>query len=182
MTSRAPMRDVVRVMEVAGTRGGVMLVHVLSCGCFLTRRAKTPVKKSPCVACFVQQTLTGELDALTVEPCTAPIEATDAGCSKHLDLVHYVIVRADLPHGQQVAQTIHAAGESSDRLLPGTIAVALHARDEEHLRAVGLWLDAAGMKCHRVEECDGSLMAIGCEPTTDRAAIRKVLSKLPLVR
>lgn len=107
----------------------------------------------------------------------------DAGCVKHLPIAHYVIVRADLPHGSQVAQTVHAAGESTpQRMLPGTIAVALHARDEAHLKEVGALLDAAGIACHRVLECDGELMAIGLEPTADRQAVRKVCSSLPLVR
>lgn len=107
----------------------------------------------------------------------------DANCPTHLEVVHYVIVRADLPHGSQVAQTVHAAGESTPaRTLPGTIAVALHARDAQHLATVGDALDAAGIPNHRVLECDGELMAIGVEPTTARAAVRKVLSKLPLVK
>ena len=101
----------------------------------------------------------------------------------NVDVAHYVIVRADLPHGSQVAQTIHAAGESTPRrLLPGTIAVALHARDRDHLACIGDDLDRAGLANHRVVESDGELMAIGLEPTTDRNAVRKVLSKLPLVR
>jgi hypothetical protein len=107
----------------------------------------------------------------------------DANCPKHLDTVHYVIVRADLPHGAQIAQAIHAAGESTpSRLKPGTIAVALHARDEAHLKSVADSLDGASIANHRVLECDGELMAIGIEPTTDRAAVKKVLSQLPLAR
>ena len=92
-------------------------------------------------------------------------------------------MRADLSHGSQVAQSIHAAGEStSGPLLPGTIAVALHARDEGHLRQLHHELVEAGLGHHVVEECDGELMAIGLTPTTDRAAVRKVLSSLPLVK
>lgn len=104
-------------------------------------------------------------------------------------LVHYIIVRADLPIGSQVAQSIHAAGESSvPKPEPGCIAVALHARDEAHLRAVSDRLAAAGIQHHHVvESADdpkyaGQLMAIGVRPTTDRAAIRKVTSDLPLVK
>jgi hypothetical protein len=112
-----------------------------------------------------------------------PSVALDANCSKHLDVTHYVIVRADLPHGSQVAQTIHAAGESTpQRCTPGTIAVALHARDEVHLRALANKLALAGIPHCVIEECDGEAMAIGIEPTTDRAAVRKVVSALPLVR
>ena len=98
-------------------------------------------------------------------------------------LVHHVIVRADIPVGSQVAQVTHAAGESAEpRPAPGTIAVALHARDESHLAAIADKLDAAGIRIARVVEDDGHLMAIGVHPTRDRAAVRKVLSSLPLVR
>lgn len=123
-------------------------------------------------------------DVATQSPCIAPdVPNRDADCPTHLDVAHYVVVRADLPHGSQVAQTIHAAGESAPtRCLPGTIAVALHARDERHLRQVADRLGAAGIPHHLVEECDGEAMAIGVEPTTDRAAVRRVLSQLPLVR
>ncbi len=65
---------------------------------------------------------------------------------------------------------------------PGTIAVALHARDQGHLAELAAKLTAAGLAHHIVEECDGEMMSIGLEPTTDRAAVRKVLSQLPLVR
>lgn len=120
----------------------------------------------------------------------------DADCPKHLDVAHYVIVRADLPHGSQVAQTIHAAGESIfcgtnerqrewsaiEPVVPGTIAVALHARDESHLKSIAHDLAEACIDHHVVEECDGEWMSIGLRPTTDRAAVRKVLSQLPLVR
>jgi hypothetical protein len=51
------MRDVVRVLELKGERGGRLLVCVLSCGCFSTRRSTTPPKRMPCVACFVQEQL-----------------------------------------------------------------------------------------------------------------------------
>ena len=93
------------------------------------------------------------------------------------------MVRADLPHGMQVAQIIHAAGESTPRRVPeGTIAVALHARDESHLREIAATLAAAQIAHHVVFESDSQAMAIGLDPTTDRLRIRKVLSKLPLVR
>ena len=106
---------------------------------------------------------------------------TDADCPTHLDVCHYVIVRADLSHGSQVAQTIHAAGESTPaRTKPGTIAVALHARDQDHLVEIADALACANIPFHVVEECDGEKMAIGVEPTTDRKKVRKVLSSLPL--
>lgn len=54
---KAPMRDVTRVIELDGERGGKLLVCVLSCGCFTTRRAKRPPKKAPCIACFVMEAI-----------------------------------------------------------------------------------------------------------------------------
>jgi len=111
------------------------------------------------------------------------IDREPSGCPQHLDVCHYVVVRSDIPHGAQVAQAVHAAGESTrERVLPGTIAVALHARDEAHLRELHEKLVVANIPHHVVEECDGQWMAIGIEPTTNRAAIRKVTSALPLVR
>jgi hypothetical protein len=97
-------------------------------------------------------------------------------------------VRADLPIGSQVAQAVHAAGESaSPPPEPGCRAVALHARDEAHLLEIAARLDAIGVLNHHVVEgyddprC-GQLMAIGVHPTRDRAAVRKAVSDLPLVR
>jgi len=102
---------------------------------------------------------------------------------------HYCIVRADIPPGSQCAQILHAAGESaSPRPRPGTIAVALHAKDETHLKALSAALYEAGIERHEVVEASddsrypGQLMALGLYPTTNREAVRKVLSSLPLVR
>jgi hypothetical protein len=102
-------------------------------------------------------------------------------------LYHYVIIRSDLPHGVQLAQTIHAAGESCDGPLPtGTYAIALSVDSEFSLHelAAKLW---AGEIPHRVIiETDGKYagqsMAIGCFPTSQRDIIRKYTSDLPLAR
>lgn len=98
--------------------------------------------------------------------------------------VLYTIVRGDLPHGTQVAQTAHAASEASGH--PPTIVVALVVPDEGSLRRIA---EALGDKSltHKliVEDAGpfaGQAMAIGVDPTTDRNAIRKVTSALPLVR
>lgn len=92
-------------------------------------------------------------------------------------------MRADLSRGAQVAQAIHAAGESAAARVPkNTIAVALAARDRDHLLELDEQLERAGVAHVLIRECDGEPMAIGCEPTRDRAAIRKELSRLPLVR
>lgn len=57
MTARAPERDVVRVLECAGPRGGILYVHVLSCGCFRTFRKV--MTKATCIACFAVEQLSG---------------------------------------------------------------------------------------------------------------------------
>jgi hypothetical protein len=95
---------------------------------------------------------------------------------------HLCVVRADISLGQQFAQLLHAAGESAGGPLPEeTIAVALHARDEAHLRAIAAQLAEAGIAHQLIIECDGQAQAIGCVPTTDRAALRRVTSMLPLM-
>jgi len=105
-------------------------------------------------------------------------------------LAHYVVIRADLPLGLKVANTVHAAGLSAswrDGPLPtDTIAVALAARDESHLHELSVKLAERNILHHPVRESDGPYagqwMAIGLEPTADRDAVRKVVSHLPLVR
>lgn len=104
-------------------------------------------------------------------------------------LYHYTVVRADLPPGLQMAQVIHAAGESaSPRPMPGTHAVALHARDEQHLAELAQRLYDAGIEHHCVFEADddpqypGQMMAIGLYPTRDKDKVKKVLSSLPCVK
>lgn len=97
-----------------------------------------------------------------------------------------MIVRKDVPVGVQLAQTIHAAGESSPgQLPPDTFAVALHARDEDHLRRIAERLRQRAFPHHPIFEPDppwnGQLMSIGVPPM-DRALLKKVLSSLPLAR
>lgn len=115
------------------------------------------------------------VEARPFKSCEAPHQDTD--------LVHYVIVRADLPIGSQVAQTIHATGESTPTRVPkNTVAVALHATGITHLLELDQKLTKAGITHVLICECDGEPMAIGVEPTRDRHAIRKVTSSLPLVK
>ena len=102
-------------------------------------------------------------------------------------LYHYVIVRADLPHGVQLAQTIHATGESCEGPLPsGTYAIALAARDEDHLLEIADRLWDAEIPHKVIVEPDaphnGDAMAIGIFPTRDRDRVRRVTSDLPLAR
>jgi hypothetical protein len=65
---------------------------------------------------------------------------------------------------------------------PGTVAVALAARNQAHLLELRDSIAQAGLPHVLIAECDGEPMAIGLEPTRDRTAIRKVLSSIPLVK
>lgn len=98
--------------------------------------------------------------------------------------VLYTIVRADLPLGVQVAQTAHAASEASG--YPPTIVVALAVPDETALKRIAEALGENSLTYALITEEDGpfsgQVMALGVTPSTDRAAIRKVVSALPLVR
>lgn len=99
-----------------------------------------------------------------------------------MDLSHYCITRLDLAFGLIAAYLVHAAGESSPGDLPdNTRAVALGARDEEHMRVLEEELKEAEVP-HRAIWEDGELFAIGIAPTNDLSAIRRVTSCLPLIR
>lgn len=100
-------------------------------------------------------------------------------------LYHYVIVRADLPHGVQIAQTIHAAGESSPgKLPPNTHAVALHSSDESELLDLEQLLSYEGISFVAIREPDqnNELMAIGIVPQIRTKHLRKLLSRFSLVK
>lgn len=84
----------------------------------------------------------------------------------------------------QVAQTAHAAGESAG--VPQTIVVALAVPDEDSLRRIAETLGVESQTYKLITEdagpWKGQAMAIGVAPTSDRAAVRKAVSSLPLVR
>lgn len=96
-----------------------------------------------------------------------------------------MIVREDLPKGVLAAHVCHAAGESGPAP-PGSIAVVLAVESESQLIRVAGRLDARRIAYTLIREnagpYDGQVMAIGIPPTSDRAAIRKAVSSLPLVR
>lgn len=97
-----------------------------------------------------------------------------------------MILRRDLPSGVLVAQTIHAAGESSPgNLPPSTYAIALAVQNEQALLAVEERLRAAGVVLTSIREPDppyhGSLMALGLHPAP-KSHLKKHLSMLPLLR
>jgi len=101
-------------------------------------------------------------------------------------IAHYVITRADLDHGTQAAQIIHAAGESSPgKLGTGTYAFALTVKNEEELRKLAFKLFEAGIPHKMILEPDaphnGALMAIGVCPDK-RKKLRKHFSNLPLLK
>jgi hypothetical protein len=52
---QAPRVPVLEIIEVAGERGGVILVHVLKCGHWLTRRKAAT--ECACIGCVVEQRL-----------------------------------------------------------------------------------------------------------------------------
>jgi hypothetical protein len=92
-----------------------------------------------------------------------------------------------VPHGVQIAQIIHAAGESSPGDLPGdTHAVALHAKNEGQLLKLEQALIEARVPFKAIREPDapwsGALMAIGLSPTHRTPELRKLMGKLPLVK
>lgn len=100
-----------------------------------------------------------------------------------------MIVRDDAPPGVQLAQTIHAAGQSAQLpdaspASPPTVAIALAARSDE-LAALARALADAGVHHVLVHEPDdpwrGALMAIGVVPSP-RAFVRRFVAHLPLVR
>ena len=100
-----------------------------------------------------------------------------------------MIIRSDVPPGVQLAQTIHAAGQSAQALdaysaSPPTVAVALAASPAE-LALLARALAEADVRHVLVHEPDepwrGALMAIGMVPAP-RALVRSFVAHLPLVR
>ena len=98
-----------------------------------------------------------------------------------------MIVRRDLPAGVQIAQTIHAAGESVRGPVPPTThAVALHAQDEQELLDLEARLLENGIAHVAIREPDepynNQLMAIGIVPQVRSKTLRRATSRLALVR
>jgi hypothetical protein len=100
-----------------------------------------------------------------------------------------VIVRDDVPPGVQLAQTIHAAGQSAqlpdaDTASPPTVAVALAASPYELALLARALADenARHVLVHEPDEpWRGALMAIGLAPSP-RSLVRRYVAHLPLVR
>lgn len=90
-------------------------------------------------------------------------------------LMHYVIVRRDLPLGVVCAMITHAAGESAslyedpyDGRFRGATAVVLEAKDEVHLELIQEYLTANKIQHVAVHEAggpySGRFLAIGLVP------------------
>ena len=83
------------------------------------------------------------------------------------------------------AQLVHASGESSPGNLPvGTYAVVLQVPSEDSLLAVADDLTQVGLDHIVVVEPDrnNEATAIGVVPIADRKRLKKVLSRLPLLK
>lgn len=82
-----------------------------------------------------------------------------------------------------MAQLVHAAGETGP-VEPGTHAVVLSAKNEDHLLKIEQQLTNYNIKHHSVREPDspwnGALMAIGLFPS-DRKSVKPVTKKLKLL-
>lgn len=100
---------------------------------------------------------------------------------------HYIVIRADLPKGVQIAQTIHAAGESVRGSVPPTThAVALEAATEADLLDLERKLLDLGIPHVAIREPDfpyhNQLMAVGVVPMVRTKTLRKVMARFALIR
>lgn len=120
MAERAPIRDVVRVLEQEGPRGGLILVLVLSCGDYVTMRTKRlPPTRVSCDGCFVRAELarrgglpahgrmSDRLVALVVDGKLEVHASGDVGAGDYaslcgLDGDDHDQKRADLPPGARI--------------------------------------------------------------------------------
>lgn len=102
-----------------------------------------------------------------------------------MNLIHYIIVRRDLPLGTMAAMVTHAAGESGalyqdpyDGRFRGATAVVLEAEDRDDLLDAADYLDTQGVQYVVVLESsppyDGQAMAIGIVPE-DRAVLGPIM-------
>jgi Peptidyl-tRNA hydrolase PTH2 len=88
-----------------------------------------------------------------------------------------------MPHGVQLAQLTHAAGESvvGRELPPDTHAVVLAAAGEDELLAISAALAQAGVEHVTIREPDppylGAATALGIPPQ-ERAPLRRLLRHL----
>lgn len=132
------------------------------------------------------ETRTGSSDGAASERALAKGEDGGSSPSRRSiqPLVHYCIVREDLPVGTMAAQLVHAAGESGP-VKPGTIAIALRSSRA----AIYQLLEELGgdprFSIAPVYETDGDyagqLMAIGFAPVERSSRLRPLLRRFRLV-
>lgn len=102
-----------------------------------------------------------------------------------MSLIHYIVVRRDLPLGVVCAMVTHAAGESAslyedpyDGRFRHAIAVVLEAKNEQALEETAELLRRNDIQCVEVWETDGpydnQLMAIGLVPC-ERYEVGRIL-------
>lgn len=93
-----------------------------------------------------------------------------------------MLVRSDLTSGTQLAQTGHAAQEATGH--QPVVMIVLAVPDEETLKHYAEVFKTAGIEHAAVVEDAGpyadQLVSIGIKPTTDRAAIKELTSRLRL--
>lgn len=76
----APEREVVRVFEIDGPRGGKLLVHVLECGCSHTVGGRArPKKRVRCVSCLVRAEVAAQQLGVPVNDMVMVSGATNDG-------------------------------------------------------------------------------------------------------
>lgn len=100
-------------------------------------------------------------------------------------MTHYCVIRTDLPIGHIIAQTIHAAGESSTGdLPPGTRAVALAAKNESELEEIEKRLILRKIPHIAIREPDmgNALTAVGICPLWDRGSLKGITTHLKLIK
>jgi hypothetical protein len=94
---------------------------------------------------------------------------------------HYVVVRRDMPHGDQLAQVLHASALTAAGTTDETFAAVLGVADEAELLRLHEVLEAARVGHALVREPDpphdGAATALGIPPQP-RGPLRRLLRHL----
>lgn len=106
------------------------------------------------------------------------------------NLIHYTIVRRDLPLGVMAAMVAHAAGESAalydfEGGFPGSVAVILEAKNEAHLLQIREELKYKGVAHVKIMEpsapYNGQMMAVGVVPD-DRTRLSPLMEPYQVLK
>lgn len=84
---QAPLRDVKRVFDVEGPRGGTIYVTMFACGHSLWERAMPkPSPQRPCMGCYVDAQVDAILEAAREPVCPGPdcARCSREYCEEHL--------------------------------------------------------------------------------------------------